>query len=279
MTVTKRILVGYDGSSYADAALRWAIDTARHEDVPIRVVVVGSPLDMMRANPNGDALMEADERQHTARAILDESPDVESAIDLRVGYPAPEIAHVAGPGDLLVVGSAGHSRTAGILMGSVSQELVRTATCPVVVVRPTLKVEPRIGVGVDGSTDSIDALDWACARAEASGQEVVALHGFNPALHGDVFSGAMHEDLARRIHAEEQQLAQWTAGVRAAHPAVTLTLEAASIPGRDLLTGFSEHAALVVVGAKGHGALTGLVVGSVSQYVLSHAHCPVAVIR
>ncbi|WP_344774089.1 universal stress protein [Nocardioides panacisoli] len=280
MMVTKRILVGYDASAPADDALRWALETGRTQHVPVVAVVVGGTLDMMATNPHGDALMEAEDRQLSARRLMEEVPDVDGEVDLRLGHPAAELAHAAGPGDLIVVGAVGHSRGAGLLMGSVSQELVRIAAGTVVVVRPAAAPEEhRIGVGVDGSSDSLTALEWACARAAATGEHVVALHGFQPSLHADHPGASVRDLLVHDLHLHEQRLAGWTADVRAAYPGVEVTLEAAAVPARGLLTGFSEHASLVVVGAHGHGVLGGLLVGSISQHVLNHARCPVVAVR
>ena len=280
MTVTKRILVGYDASAPADEALRWALATAAAECVPVVAVVVGGALDMMAANPHGDALLEAEDRQLSARRLMEQGPGVAGDVTLRIGHPAPELAHAAAPGDLLVVGAVGHSRGTGLLMGSVSQELVRIATTTVVVVRPpATPAERRIGVGVDGSADSLAALDWACARAAATGEQVVALHGFQPSLHPEYVETSVHDQLAHGVHEHERRLAQWTADARASYPDVDIALEAAAVPARGLLTGFSEHASLVVVGARGHGVVGGLLVGSVSQHVVNHAHCPVATVR
>lgn len=56
-------------------------------------------------------------------------------------------------------------------------------------------------------------------------------------------------------------------------------LEAIPVHPARLLAACSEHAALVVVGVRGRGAFTGLLLGSVSQSVLHHARCPVLVVR
>ena len=73
----------------------------------------------------------------------------------------------------------------------------------------------------------------------------------------------------------EAELEPW----REKYPDVRLLAEA--VPGHPghLLAVASQHAALVVVGSRGRGTLTETLLGSVSQAVLHHAHCPVAVLR
>ncbi|MGW2853670.1 universal stress protein, partial [Streptomyces sp. NPDC001215] len=63
------------------------------------------------------------------------------------------------------------------------------------------------------------------------------------------------------------------------YPDVTVRQEVLSGETREVLIEASSGAQLMVVGARGHGGLSGMLLGSVSQAVLHHAHCPVAVVR
>ena len=73
----------------------------------------------------------------------------------------------------------------------------------------------------------------------------------------------------------DDELALW----REKYPELTITAEAVGdSPGRVLVEA-SRTASLVVVGSRGHGGFTGLLLGSVSQQLLHHSHSPVAVIR
>ena len=131
----------------------------------------------------------------------------------------------------------------------------------------------RIVVGIDGSASSIDALRWAVRQAQLTGSVVEALMvwqypgGVVPAgvedfeaesrraLDGAIegaFSGAPPVDVTRVVEEGE--------------PAITLVDRA-------------THAALLVIGSRGHGAFVGMLIGSVSQYCVTHAHCPVVVLR
>jgi nucleotide-binding universal stress UspA family protein len=73
----------------------------------------------------------------------------------------------------------------------------------------------------------------------------------------------------------DEALREWTAK----YPQVDVTREAIPVHPVRLLADTSQNAALVVVGARGHGGFAGLQLGSVSQSVLHYARCPVAVAR
>ena len=78
---------------------------------------------------------------------------------------------------------------------------------------------------------------------------------------------------------EREVLAERLAGLRTSHPdLVVRKLVVRDRPARSLVDE-SRRAQLVVVGSRGRGGLRGLLLGSVSQQLLHHAHCPVAVVR
>ena len=163
-------------------------------------------------------------------------------------------------------------------MGSVSQHLARHATCPVVVVRQPRDTEAqRIVVGIDGSSTSAAALRYACRRADVTGETVVALHAWHVrAPSTDVWAA---EPRTVDVGERERLLAESVAGVREDHPDVRLEQEVVLVAPGQALADASASASLVVVGSRGLGYFSGLLLGSVSQAVLHRAACPVAVVR
>lgn len=133
----------------------------------------------------------------------------------------------------------------------------------------------RIVVGVDGSPCSIDALKWAANQAELTGAAVDAVMSWEyPTQYGMEF-GVFDVD--------------WETGAR---EALKTALNQAfgpnvgKINGRvfrgrpaEVLVTAAEGADLLVVGSRGHGAMAGMFLGSVSEYVVAHAPCPVLVTR
>jgi nucleotide-binding universal stress UspA family protein len=138
-----------------------------------------------------------------------------------------------------------------------------------------------IVVGVDGSPTARLALDWAIREAEAHGNPVLAISSWElPAMAaaspGYSFAVADMQELAdicRRTLVAE--IAEASKG----HPSVQIEPRVVEGPPALALIDASEHAAALVTGSRGHGGFLGLLVGSVSQQCVTHAHCPVMVIR
>lgn len=271
--LTKRVVVGYDGSSEAESALSWAMATATSYGVPLDVVVVATAMDPVIGDHRVRADRKADEQRDAAQRSLELAGQHDARVEIRNGHPPVLLVDHTGPGDLLVVGSAGHGRVAGVLAGSVSQQVARHAHCPVAVIRSASRPSSRrIGVGVDGSPQSHAALRWACERAALTGEKVVALHGFRASLADD-FGGA------DRIAAAERSVRLWVEESCLSSGRVPVEEQSIAVPAKELLVDFSDHASLIVVGARGRDAVTEMVLGSTSQHVLSKAHCPVVVAR
>jgi nucleotide-binding universal stress UspA family protein len=141
--------------------------------------------------------------------------------------------------------------------------------------------EPRIIVGVDGSESSVAALRWAVRQARLTGVVVEAViawqipasatgYGFAP-ISGDSLSYL--KENAKQVLAGAISKATGPQDTDRVHSVVTQ-----AIPG-EALTEASADADLLVVGSRGHGGMAGALLGSVSQYCVHHAHCPVVVIR
>lgn len=269
---TRRILVAYDGSDDAEIALVWAAEEARGTGRSLHVVtvddVVTSPWAAETVN-RGEQVLEG---------VEEKLGDLEVELETRVGHVTAELLGAAASADMVVVGSRGHGRAEDLLAGSVSQHLARHAPCPVVVVRPTRGTDRRIVVGVDGSPTSSAALEYACRRAERTGERIVAIHAWRTrAPSTDVWNSEPRalKGLAHR----EVLLAESVAGLRSDHPDVVIEQEAVPVAPVRCLVDASHDASLVVVGSHGLGYFGGLLLGSVSQAVLQRAECPVAVVR
>ncbi|MGW3622511.1 universal stress protein [Streptomyces sp. NPDC000880] len=143
-----------------------------------------------------------------------------------------------------------------------------------------LTMSAPVVVGVDGSPSSLAAVDLAAREALLRGCGLRIVHAFTwPAMHPQLglpqsalAEGGLHS-LADRVVAD---------AVRRAHAAAPEVAAAhAAVVGEPLtvLTGQSRTAALVVVGSRGLGGFTGLLLGSVAVHLAAHAQCPVLVVR
>ncbi len=138
--VSRRVVVGVDGSASSLDSLRWAYHQARLTGARTHAVIAWSyPVAFGFIWDAGDGVdLAADAGQVLAQAVKDALGDeaVEHVTTHVVqGHPASVLVEVTKPSDVLVVGSHGHGGFVGALLGSVSQYVVAHAPCPVVVVR------------------------------------------------------------------------------------------------------------------------------------------------
>lgn len=158
----RRILVGVDGSEPSEHALRWAFDEARVvEGAIVTVVHAYRPADARSYSAYSDAFLDPTSLQRRSdedRVRRDEDEvhvrqAAEQVLERLIGAvkteqdrgevkritvpksPAKTLIDMSRDADLLVVGSRGRGGFAGLLLGSVSQQCVRHARCPVLVVR------------------------------------------------------------------------------------------------------------------------------------------------
>ena len=136
-----------------------------------------------------------------------------------------------------------------------------------------------IVVGVDGSAASAAALRWAVAEARLHGAKVRVVHAWHlPLLPGGEASSVDPQYVELRRQDAEAVLAQALAQIG---DEAGIEVESAALEGRpaSALVREAESADLLVVGSRGHGGFTGLLLGSVSQQCAQHAPCPVAIVR
>lgn len=283
------ILVAYDGSADASTALSWALDEADRTGQPVRLAYVFEWLTVAGwigpgvapgIWPDENARREVEElvRKATADAAASH-PELTVHGEVFDGPPALVLQERSAQAGLLILGSRGHGGFTGLLAGSTSVAVTAHAHCPVVVVRGVEEggaTRPgHVVVGVDGSDCSLLALGFAVERAAQRG---VPLHVVRVcAPPGSQWRPGLDPDqvVAAERAALDEPLQQW----RQTFPDVEVTVEV--VPGSPgaVLVDASRNAQLVVVGTRGHGGLRGMLLGSVSQQLIQHAHCPVAVVR
>lgn len=138
-----------------------------------------------------------------------------------------------------------------------------------------MDVKPVI-VGVDGSKDSGRALKWAADYAEKMGAPVSAVITWEVStLYGDTIGGKWDDTAVEQKHREV--LDKVVADTLGAGASVDVRVEKGN--ASEVLVRASRDAQLVVVGSRGYGGFKGMLLGSVSQHLVSHAHCPVLVMQ
>src|SRR6478752_6966392 len=283
------VLAGIDGSTAADVAARWAADEAAIRSIGLELLMA-SQIPVV-GHPEYDYPPEfADGIRAAGRATLDRVADEAAA-----RHPGLSIVKTQKEGDarlvldeesknagLTVVGSRGKGRLAEVLLGSVALHLAAHAHTPVAVVPESESVnDGPILVGADGSANSDAALGFAFDEAALRGTELVAVLGWDE---------LSHQRFARRpviggtgVEEGETLLSQQLAGWCDKYPGVPVSKVVHPGSPAEALLGHGDQSPtqpqLIVVGSRGRGGLSGLILGSTSHTVIIHSRCPVVVVR
>ena len=291
------VLVGVDGSSSSESAVRWAAREASMRNVPLTLVhIVVTPAwgpapwllsDAPLPIPaEEDSALEEAGRKVIAEAIKiaqDSAKDgalPEIKSELYFSVPVSTLVNLSKQAQMVVVGRRGQNMLSRVLLGSVSNGLLHHAHCPVAVIHDPVGSAPEsanlpVVVGVDGSSVSDLATEIAFDEASRRGVDLVALHAYRDADIPQVLNVQWSGDHPIPPQALADRLTGWLER----YPDVTIHPRIVSDnPARHLLDE-SESAQLVVVGSRGRGGFAGMLLGSVSTAVAHAANVPVIVAR
>jgi len=210
------------------------------------------------------------------------------------GPPSSELVRLAEelPADLLVTGFYSDARLKHLLLGSVTEELLRHAPCPVLTVRHGVGPASYAGMpfrsilcGADLRASGPEVIAGALSLAEAFAAELTLVHvleqvpEFEPGsaaqfsmVEIQAFRQAMAEDARERLRAAVPEAVRERLAVRD-------LVKAGSAHGQILRLAREEASELIVVGARGHSTLERVLFGSTSRRVVRDARCPVLVVR
>ncbi|WTB42864.1 universal stress protein [Streptomyces sp. NBC_00827] len=285
------VVVGVDGSPSSLDAVEVAAREAGLRGVGLRLVHAfgwpsihlppgGPPWNPARAGVRelvDGTLIEAEE---SARRAV---PQVDVTRAVNVGEPLMVLEIESRTASLVVVGSRGLGAFGSLLLGSTALHLTAHGRCPVLVVRGRPDPSGPVLLAVDGSPAGEAAVEFAFAEALLRGVDLLALHVWNTRSErayegpGDPLNAVV--DIERLRQEEQRLLDETVAPWQERHPRLVVERRLVRSRVRPSLIETSRDAQLVVVGARGRGGFTGLLLGSVSQALLHHAHCPVAVVR
>jgi len=273
---TDGIIVGYDGSPGSEMALWWAAREARQRQVRLTVcyawapeylALLGDPLVFDLARRRGEEI--ADRGVRYAETITGRG-----GVSALVGYgpAAPVLCERSRTADMVVTGSHGQGRLAGLLLGSVAMQVAAHGHGRIVIIRGPWRPADRpfgpVVAGVDGSAASLAALGSAAEEAALRDVPLIAVCALADAP--GVLGGAsrMEEEFSRLVTAWEKE-----------HPDVTVLRQVTRGSPRAALLAAAADAQMVVVGSRGRGGLSGMTLGSVTHALLHHAPCPVGITR
>lgn len=288
------VVVGIDGVEECRAALVWAAAEAARRGTTVQIVHAAPYPVTGDAWTGGYAAVVLDELDAAARQTLAAASELVRetapvAVETRLSHESARRALLesADGADLVVTGARRRRRphsvvVEALLLGSTSLFVASHAPCPAVVVREEPPPGARgIVVGHDGSAQAEAAVRWAADRAVTTSSALSVLTAWRAVGHRT--SGARGEASHRADEAAgaavRQRLDDVVSRLRREHPGLRVEgrVVEADRP-RDALLSAAEHAALLVVGARGHGAFASALLGSTSHAVLHRASCPVVVV-
>lgn len=272
------VLAGFDGSPGSMLALRWAAEEARLRRLPLIVCHAWHwpyPESPFRSTALATFRVAAQEIVDKGLLIAREmAPHTAVHGRLRAGPASAVLVNESNNAVLLVVGAHGLGGFTGLGTGSSAAQLPAYAHCPVIVVRSIADPAGPVVVGVDGSTGSDAALAFGFEEAALRSQPLRAVYGWVETAEAGTPAGAEEA----RIMAGgtlERTMSLW----REKYPCVDAETSLVPLPAREALLDAADGAGLLVVGGRGLGGITGFRLGAVSNAMLHHASCSVAVVR
>jgi len=286
------VVVGVDGSESARMAAIWAADEAVRRHVRLRIVHAN--LWPTVRQPAGhypiryqQPMIEHGRKliQEAVDAARQRHPGLVVTDELVMAMPVDLMLAESRQAQLVTLGSRGLGGFAGLLLGSVAVAVAAHGRCPLVVVRGLDPQSPPpaegpVVVGVDGSPHDTPALRFAFEAADWREAPLTAVHTWSD-VPLDISTGEWHRQLDWDAiqEGERRLLAERLAGWQQEFPDVKVTqLVSRDRPVRSLLDA-AQTAQLLVVGSRGRGGFTGMLLGSTSHALLHHCPCPIAVVR
>ena len=305
-----RIVIGYDGSAGADAAVEDLKRAGLPEKTHALVISVADVLlppdppgyhDSPLPAPIADSFKKSEQQ---ARQLIAEAQLLAEKCgqSLRTQFPKWNVETAAladsppwgilkksaeWKADLIIVGALGMSSTARLILGSVSQRVVTDAPCSVRVVhhKPKTKSHLRIVIGVDGSEYSERAVDEVCRRKWPTGSEVHLV----TVIDSKLITSLAQPDSGLRRWVDDTDVDEhnWVSRLLDSFAkrlrAHGLKVTQRSVEGNPKSAIWEEAeqwgADCIFVGARGLSGLKHFLIGSVSAAVAARAHCTVEVVR
>ncbi|MFX0577851.1 universal stress protein [Nocardia nepalensis] len=287
-----QVVVGVDGTVASTLAVRWAARTAAQRG---RTLLIVHGMDLRAATAGLDAravsaplldeihMRGADFVAMAERIAREEAPESTVSTEVSEAHPAELLirhsrtAHLVALGVSPGVGGATHlgsTLSAVVAHGHGSVVVVRTADP-----RGQLPADGPVVVGVDGQAGAA-ATATAFAEAADRGAALVAVHGHHD-FFIDSFAGYPFFDapIETMEATQRELLAERLRGWQEKYPNVEVRHRVYDLRIRQHLLEWSKTAQLIVVGSRGRGGFRGLLLGSTSNALVQHAHCPVMVVH
>lgn len=299
MPAIRSILCPFDGSEFARRALRHAVALGRWYKAGITLLYVDMGQTLEASIAGGEWIPPAgpNERKRIVAWLADTAESARASgvsADVRVveGRPTREIVKLAAelPADLVVMGTHGRSGFDRLVLGSVTEKVLRHAPCPVLTVSRRTVPTYRSGrppfesiiCPIDFSPSSLRALEYALSLAQEAYGHLTILHSLEP-IPEEEDPGLRQFDQAR-YHAEMEKIVRRRLeGILPAGVGDWCKPENVVCRGKayQAILEAAEHrdADVIVIGIQGRNPIDLALFGSTTQHVVRAARCPVLAIR
>jgi nucleotide-binding universal stress UspA family protein len=290
------VLVGVDGTDASYKATWWAANYAKHANLELQIVCAYSlpsyaavSFDATYTALGDDVVAHTDAQEilSKAKAIAHEQ-GVEATTLIVTGDPSSVFVELSRNYKLIVIGNRSKGGMAERLLGTTSSSLPAYAYCPIVVV-PLHNEEheilhlnntiQKVIVGSDETRWGLKALQMGAELADSWGADLEVLSAA-PISSSQAFLGIQlkHDEQEQIIEAYADDLDGRVAPIAKMYPNLKITKKVVPGSAVDALLKESSQDDVIVVGSRGRGGFTGLILGSTSQGLIQHATSPVYVV-
>jgi nucleotide-binding universal stress UspA family protein len=305
MVRIQRILCPIDFSDFSRHAFNRALAIARSHDATVTAfhvvpMALASPmLPYVEPASLGPFEISSGERAHIVENLhrfleLPQTPDAKVALDTAAAHDVPQQILAQSnrlAADLVVMGTHGRSGVERLMLGSVTEKILRKAKPPVLTVPAAAPADvvtaarpfARILCALDFSDCAMSAFRYARALAEESGATLAVLHAIEltPPAYDPLIGPPI--DLPGYRLACERAVRDRLHNVIPAAARTSLDVEEIVVSGKPhheiLRVANQWHADLVVLGIHGHNVIDRVLFGSTVEPVVRRAHCPVLTVR
>ncbi|WP_016881437.1 MULTISPECIES: universal stress protein [unclassified Rhodococcus (in: high G+C Gram-positive bacteria)] len=293
MTARRPIVVGTDGSPSSLQAVAWAAQAAALRHSPLSVITTtfvpgayGFPIAMPTSYFDDEERHGKNRLAAAAEAATHAAPghSLDIHTTLCTGTPAGELLERAKTAAMVVVGSNRQGIIERGFLGSVSAAVATHARCPAAIIRAVpdsdvAELEGSVVVGVDGTAHSEPAISMAFAEAALRQCELVAVHAWSDIDLPVHFAGGSVSGWKQIVTQETALLSESLAGRAQDFPDVKVrTMVVMDRPVRNLREQ-ADNARLLVVGSRGRGGFTSMLLGSTSRALMHSVRCPLLIVR
>jgi nucleotide-binding universal stress UspA family protein len=293
-----RILCPVDFSDASEHAIEHAVMiagwyrariTGLHVYTPMWLPVAATELGGIPTALNLESTLEKLRNETAAAFTRARAAGIEVEALVEVGTPTPCIVQTAAQqrASLVVIGTHGASGFEHLVLGSVTEKVLRKAPCPVLTVPPRAQVTStlpfkRVLCAIDFSESSIAALEYAFSLAQEGDADLTLLHVFEwPTESEAPYTGTF--DMARYRRDVEQQATEQLSKLVPDSVRTWCTPHTRFGHGkayREILSvGAQESADIIVMGVHGRNVIDRMLFGSTTHQVIRHATCPVLTLR